>query len=58
LAKDACSNLHKGWLERLGITVAEGVRVEINPLFALDMSELATKVSRDQEFLEDHYFCS
>ena len=58
LAKDACSNLHKGWLERLGITVVEGVRVEINPLFALDMSELATKVSRDQEFLEDHYFCS
>lgn len=37
------NRLHISWLERVGIEVAEGVRVEISPLFALDIDELSSK---------------
>ena len=40
--------LHTQWLREAGVEVAEGVAVEISPLFALDPDELRAKVGRRQ----------
>jgi UDP-N-acetylglucosamine/UDP-N-acetylgalactosamine diphosphorylase len=37
---------HRRWLQAAGATVAEGVGVEISPLFALDDEELARKLPK------------
>lgn len=42
--KQAISDQHRRWLEASGVTVAAGVDVEINPLFAPDVETLRTKV--------------
>ncbi len=42
--KARLSALHAEWLRRAGAEVAEGVPVEISPLFALDAEEVARKV--------------
>lgn len=38
------SDLHAGWLERAGATIAPGIPAEISPLYALDEAELRGKV--------------
>lgn len=43
--KAALSRLYAGWLQRAGIGVASGLPVEISPLYALDATELAGKVT-------------
>ncbi|MBI2824944.1 MAG: UDPGP type 1 family protein [Planctomycetia bacterium] len=48
--------LHRGWLEKVGATVANGVQVEISPLFALDAAEVATKIPRGLRVTADRYF--
>lgn len=54
--RDAIVAKHVGMLEGAGVAVKPGVRVEINPLFAMDTDELQTKVS-DSLFIEaDRYF--
>lgn len=40
------SGLHGAWLRRLGIDAAEGVSVEISPLFALGFEELRLKADQ------------
>ncbi len=45
------------WLRAAGATVAEGVVVEINPLFALDAAELARKIQPGMHVAEATYFC-
>jgi len=52
----AISDLHRMWLESAGVHVAPGVRVEINPLFAIDSQELRTKCSAGMRMTTDHYF--
>jgi UDP-N-acetylglucosamine/UDP-N-acetylgalactosamine diphosphorylase len=37
--------VHRDWLARAGANVAAGIAVEISPLFALDASEVATKIT-------------
>ncbi len=54
--KDAIVALHTRWLEEAGITVADGVKVEINPLFALDVNQLKDKLSTEDSITEDRYF--
>jgi len=54
--------LHREWLERVGVTVAPGVAVEISPLFAIDDAELLEQVLRGNLDPELHvtqakYFC-
>jgi len=50
-------NLHKGWLESAGVAVPPGIKIEINPLFALDREELSTKLKgKNIEIREDAYF--
>ncbi|MCE9552715.1 MAG: UDPGP type 1 family protein [Planctomycetes bacterium] len=44
------------WLAAAGAEVAEGVRVEISPRFALDAAELATKINSGTKITRDTYF--
>jgi UDP-N-acetylglucosamine/UDP-N-acetylgalactosamine diphosphorylase len=47
---------HRRWLEAAGATVAEGVPVEISPLFALDEEELARKLPKGTRVDRATYF--
>lgn len=49
--------LHTQWLRRAGAEVADGVQVEISPLFALDAEELARKTRPGTRVTEATYFC-
>jgi UDP-N-acetylglucosamine/UDP-N-acetylgalactosamine diphosphorylase len=48
--------LHRGWLRRAGVEVADEVAVEINPLFAQDAEELAGKLAAGTKLVEPTYF--
>jgi UDP-N-acetylglucosamine/UDP-N-acetylgalactosamine diphosphorylase len=48
--------LHTEWLRRAGADVAEGVAVEISPLFALDADQLAEKIRPGTRVTEPTYF--
>ncbi|HPE44812.1 MAG TPA: UDPGP type 1 family protein [Deltaproteobacteria bacterium] len=51
------TGLHLSWLRRLGIEIADGVRVEVSPLFALDFDELRSKADRlPRSITQDTYF--
>lgn len=54
--KNAISDLHRGWLESCGVKVGTGVKVEINPLFAVDPEQLRSKMAGTKEVNEDTYF--
>ena len=47
--------LHTEWLRRAGAEVADGVEVEISPLFALDADELAEKIEAGTRVTEATY---
>ena len=47
----------KEWLARAGVEVADGVAVEISPLFARTECELGEKVPAGTRVTEDSYFC-
>lgn len=40
------TRLYAGWLRSAGVTVPDGLPVEVSPLYALDADELAAKVDR------------
>lgn len=54
--KDAIVELHKSWLESAGVEVADGVKVEISPLFATDREAVAAKVKPGTRIDSDTYF--
>lgn len=56
LASAAISNRHRRWLESAGATVSDGIRIEINPLFALDQRELLKKIPPNLLIDRDRYF--
>jgi len=43
---------HRRWLEAAGAQVAEDVDVEISPLYALDASAVAQRITPGQKFSE------
>ncbi len=47
---------HRRWLAATGAEAAEGVQVEISPLFALDAEETADKLAPGTRVSEDTYF--
>jgi UDP-N-acetylglucosamine/UDP-N-acetylgalactosamine diphosphorylase len=47
---------HRRWLESAGATVAEGVQVEISPLFALDAQQIAEMIAPGRRFEQSEYF--
>lgn len=55
-AKAAMMALHRRWLEAAGTQVAGGVKVEINPLWALDAGEIARKLRPGSKIDRHTYF--
>ena len=55
-AQSAMIAEHTRWLREAGATVADGTRVEISPLFALDADELAAKIERGLHVTKDTFF--
>ena len=56
LARQAISDLHRGWLEQAGATIAPDVRVEVSPLFAVSPEKLAEKIPPDLVIESDRFF--
>ena len=54
--RDAIVALHTRWLRDAGVSVAEGVPVEINPSFAVDAAEVKTKADKIDEITTPTYF--
>jgi UDP-N-acetylglucosamine/UDP-N-acetylgalactosamine diphosphorylase len=48
--------LHSGWLRKAGAELADGVAVEISPLFALDAAEVAEKTAPGTQISRPKYF--
>jgi UDP-N-acetylglucosamine/UDP-N-acetylgalactosamine diphosphorylase len=48
--------LHREWLQQAGAHVADGVQVEISPLFALDADQLALRLDPGATITKDIYF--
>ena len=48
--------LHRDWLRGAGVEVADGVAVEINPLWAMDAGELAAKLPAGTKIAGPTYF--
>ena len=46
---------YRSWLEAAGAKVAKGVDIEISPLFALDASAVAKRITSGQEFKTSQY---
>jgi len=48
---------HRRWLEAAGAEVADGVDVEIGPLWAINADEVAEKASPGTRVVEETYYC-
>ena len=53
--KAAISDLHRSWLRNAGVDVADGVKVEINSLFAVDSEETKSKAVDIRAISSDTY---
>lgn len=49
---------HRRWLEAAGAQLADGVNIEISPLYALDAAAVAKGIKPQQKFSESQYLCS
>lgn len=56
-AREAICRLHASWLTNAGATIAEGIRVEIDPNWALDQDEVQAKIKPGLRIATDTYFC-
>ncbi|GIX00954.1 MAG: UDP-N-acetylhexosamine pyrophosphorylase [Pirellulaceae bacterium] len=54
-AQQAMLHLHRRWLETAGANVPSDIRVEINPLWALDADEVQQKLPQGIDFVADTY---
>jgi UDP-N-acetylglucosamine/UDP-N-acetylgalactosamine diphosphorylase len=54
--KEAIVMQHRRWLERAGMTIDKGAKVEINPRWALDADEVAMKIQMPANIMVDTYF--
>ena len=54
--KDAIVALHRSWLEAAGAKVADGIKVEISPMFATDRETLAEKIEAGTVVDSDRFF--
>ncbi len=46
---------HRRWLEAAGAELADGVNIEISPLFALDAAGIADQIQPGQQFTQSQY---
>ena len=54
--RQAISDLHTGWLTAAGVEVADGVKVELSPLFAVDVDTTKERFATGGSVTEDTYF--
>ena len=54
--RQAISDLHTRWLKAAGVEVAEGVKVELSPLFAVDAETTKEKFAAGTAVSNDTYF--
>jgi len=54
--KNAIVALHRSWLETAGAKVADGVKVEISPMFATDRESLVEKIESGTIVESDKFF--
>ena len=54
--KNAISDLHGRWLQAVGVELASGITVEINPTFAADVESLKGKIPTGTKIVESTYF--
>ena len=54
--RQAISDLHTGWLTAAGVEVADGVKVELSPLFAVDAETTVERFASGGSVSEDTYF--
>ena len=54
--KRQMSDFYRRWLEAAGAEVADGVEVEISPLFALDADEVSARIPPGTKVSESTYF--
>jgi UDP-N-acetylglucosamine/UDP-N-acetylgalactosamine diphosphorylase len=54
--RNAIVQQHRKWLEKAGLDIASGVKVEINPRWALDADEVQTKILKPANIVVDTYF--
>jgi UDP-N-acetylglucosamine/UDP-N-acetylgalactosamine diphosphorylase len=54
--RKALMHLHRRWLESAGVNVPETTKVEINPLWALDATEVRQKIHKPATLSVDTYF--
>ena len=57
-ARQAIVDLHRGWLQAAGATIAAGVQVEVSPLYSLSPAQLVKKISSDLVVDADRFFDS
>lgn len=55
-SQDAICRLHRKWLRQAGAEIADHVKVEINPRFALGPDQLAKKITVGEQITSDQYF--
>jgi len=55
-ARNALVQQHRRWLEQAGVRVSDQAKVEINPCWALDASEVQKKIHKPSDILVDTYF--
>jgi UDP-N-acetylglucosamine/UDP-N-acetylgalactosamine diphosphorylase len=55
-SREAMMALHRGWLREAGVEVADATHVEINPLWALDDTEVAAKIAPGTKVSKPTYF--
>lgn len=54
--QQAIVDLHRRWLQQAGVKVLEGVKVEINPKFAIDFTQLKQRLKAGSIIEADTYF--
>lgn len=55
-AQSAMVSQARRWLASTGVSVADGIPVEISPFFALDADELATRLKSTDDIVEPTFF--
>ena len=53
--RQAISDLHKSWLKQCGAEVADDIKIEINPMYAVDAMQLSGKVNAGDSFGKDTF---
>lgn len=56
--REAICQLHTSWLRNAGATIDPGIRVEIDPLWAMDGEEVRSKVTAGLHIAVDSFFCA